>query len=232
MARITGVGSVAVRGDTSDASWRIDIPVSSVSDHFDLPATEIGSSSSATSDVFVRNRSAAELYVESLTITGEHASEFEIVTGQAPFLLVENQRWSVGFKFTPAGAGLRVADVVTAARDADTVKTQLRGIGLETTTDVPETGSGITLASDMEYLQTQPNPAQGEALIRYNMLESTHVRFTVHSVVGEVVDILQDGPAEPGTYGIRVDVSMLSAGTYFVVLRAGNRVRSERLIVE
>ena len=232
LARVFGGDPEPVWGDTSNSPWRIDMPSSGVWDHFDLPPTKIGSSSTATSDLFVKNFTVAKLYVESFAIMGEHASEFEIITGQAPFLLLPNQRSAVGFRFTPAAAGLRIVDVVTVARDADTVRTELRGVGLENTTDVPETGSGRVVAVEKEYLHVQPNPARDEVLIRYDVGDAASVRLVVYNTMGEVIEVLQDGPTDPGVYGVRAIISTLPAGTYFLILRVGNKLRSQKLIRE
>jgi len=232
LARIVPKGPAAVRGDTSDAIWKLDVPRADVYDHYDMPEAKVGESVTAVSDLFVKNRSAAKLYVESIWIEGDQASEYEIISGEAPFLLESGQRWAVGFRFTPKGAGLRVADAVTASRDADTVRTELRGIGISETSDVPETGERPILAAESTSLQMQPNPAQSDALIQYRLDEATRVRLRIYNSLGEAVETLVEGEEGAGRHLVHIDVGGLASGIYIVVLETESGRQTRTVMVE
>jgi len=231
-ARILGRGGDLVRGDTTDGRWHIDAPAAIVYDHIDLPETTVGESSTSLSKLFIRNLSYAKLYVESFSIEGEHASEYEIVSGNAPFLLVSKQDQSVGFKFTPQGIGLRLADVIIASRDADTVRTELRGIGISETSDVPETGERPVLAAESTSLQMQPNPAQSDALIQYRLDNATRVRLTIYNSLGESVETLVEGEEGAGQHLVHIDVGGLASGIYIVVLETESGRQTRTVMIE
>jgi len=203
-----------------------------VYDHIDLPETTVGESSTSLSKLFIRNLSYAKLYVESFSIEGEHASEYEIVSGNAPFLLVSKQDQSVGFKFTPQGIGLRLADVIIASRDADTVRTELRGIGISETSDVPETGERPVLAAESTSLQMQPNPAQSDALIQYRLDNATRVRLTIYNSLGESVETLVEGEEGAGQHLVHIDVGGLASGIYIVVLETESGRQTRTVMIE
>jgi len=232
LARVSGQGPLPVVGDTSDARWHIEAPKPYMFDHTDLPQTTVGSSTTIHSQVFIQNLSIAPLTVESFTISGEHAGEYEIVSGDAPFELGQGKAREVGLKFSPKGVGLRVAEVTATCRDVGSVHTELRGIGISETSDVPETGERPVLAAESTSLQMQPNPAQSDALIQYRLDDATRVRLRIYNSVGEAVETLVEGEEGAGQHLVHIDVGGLASGIYIVVLETESGRQTRTVVVE
>ena len=113
---------------------------------------------------------------------------------------------------------------------ADTLEYRLRQVDVD--------GSGSTsdpvrierTVDELELLGTPPNPAQSRATVRFAVPETQAVTLRLYDVVGREVRTLARGP-QGGRTEMQVGLSGLPSGTYFVRLRAEDRVRTQRLTV-
>jgi hypothetical protein len=60
--------------------------------------------------------------------------------------------------------------------------------------------------------------------------QPTDVRLTVHDVLGRTVAILADGE-QAGRQEVRFEGRGLASGTYFARLRAGDQVRTQKMVL-
>lgn len=229
--RILGRPGTVIRGDTTDWRWRIDMPNAFLFDHIDIGKANIGQSIEHFSDEFVRNRTHAKVKVQSFSILGEYANEYEVIEGAPPFVLTYAQRWSVRFRFTPKGAGLRKAPVRVLVEDADTGRTELWGIGVDPTSGVDDHPRISSSGTSSLRLGVSPNPASEGAIVQYELPSSSHVRVWISNSRGEEVELLQDTDQPMGVHGVLLNVSELASGTYFVVVATELGRKMEELVV-
>lgn len=94
---------------------------------------------------------------------------------------------------------------------------------------------GITRAAVLPGIlqlgQNYPNPVRGTATIPFSLQRSAYVRMTVSSVLGEELQVLQNGDMEPGLYHARFDGTRYPAGLYFIRLQAGAQIVSRSFVV-
>jgi len=70
-----------------------------------------------------------------------------------------------------------------------------------------------------------PNPFNSETVISYQLDKTAEVQFTVYSITGQQVAVLNQGSQSEGAHQIRWRPENLSAGVYYVQLKAGNQVQ-------
>lgn len=94
-----------------------------------------------------------------------------------------------------------------------------------------EGGTRLFVPSDGRFsLTCRPNPAQTTVELRYGIAEAAPVTIDVIDRTGRTVMTPVVNPkVQQGLYATLVDVSMLGAGPYIVVLRSPNAVLSTRL---
>ena len=157
--------------------------------------------------------------VSHLSVTGVRGSEATLLsipalvtlgtTEYAPVQIVDFQ-WqttSIPVQVTTVDGAVRVADICE------------------------EGGTRLFVPSDGRFsLTCRPNPAETIVELRYGVAEVAPVTIDVIDRTGRTVLTPVVNPrVQPGLYATLVDVSLLSAGPYIVVLRSPNAVLSTRL---
>ncbi len=79
--------------------------------------------------------------------------------------------------------------------------------------------------------QNYPNPFNPSTVIRYDIPRAASVNLTVYSILGQEVARLVDAREEAGYHEARFDASGLASGVYFYRLRAGDFVRTMKLVL-
>ncbi|HYG68334.1 MAG TPA: T9SS type A sorting domain-containing protein, partial [Anaeromyxobacteraceae bacterium] len=80
-------------------------------------------------------------------------------------------------------------------------------------------------------LPATPNPARGQATLRFTQPEAGHVRLAVYDAIGREVAVLVDGSVEAGVHEAALDGGALPAGVYVVRMTAGGRALTQRVTV-
>jgi hypothetical protein len=76
-----------------------------------------------------------------------------------------------------------------------------------------------------------PNPASRQATLRFSVPAATSVRIGVYDLLGRQVATAADGRREAGRHEQQMDLSGLPSGMYFLRLRVGDEVQSQKLTV-
>jgi len=92
---------------------------------------------------------------------------------------------------------------------------------IHTSISEPATGTGLSVF---------PNPSNGQAGIRFSLLNEGPVRLEMFDAQGRLVQVLQDGRMASGTHVIATDVRM-AAGIYPVRLTTAQGVEMARIVV-
>jgi hypothetical protein len=85
--------------------------------------------------------------------------------------------------------------------------------------------------------QNFPNPFNPSTNISYSLPVGSNVKLTVFNTIGQVIEILENGYKEPGSYNVMFDASKLSSGIYFYTLQArslennDNFMRTNKMIL-
>ncbi|MEF8797376.1 MAG: T9SS type A sorting domain-containing protein [Salinivenus sp.] len=179
----------------------------------------------------------AALEEEAARLTWETASE----TGNAGF---EVQRragsegpWTdVGFVESGAEGGTteeprsyRFVDE-NLPFEADTMAYRLQQVDLDGTKSVTEAVTVGRGAEQLTLREVFPNPAHGQATVRYAVPERQKIRLGLYDVLGRKVRTIRNGTAE-GRQELQVGLSALAGGTYLLRLQAGRQAQTRRLIV-
>jgi hypothetical protein len=78
-------------------------------------------------------------------------------------------------------------------------------------------------------LAAYPNPARGQATIRFTLPEAANARLAVYDVLGREVAVLVDGRLEAGAHAATFDARGLPAGPYVYRFAAGERAQTGRI---
>ncbi len=126
------------------------------------------------------------------------------------------------------------ADVRDAANQSITVTTAGSILTITGTADVR---GGQDVPSRFELGQNYPNPCNPSTVIPYTLPVAGHVAMDILSITGEHVGTLVDDVQAAGYHAVQWDPSratrMVSSGTYFCVMRAGDfRAMTKILVIK
>jgi len=80
-------------------------------------------------------------------------------------------------------------------------------------------------------LEIYPNPCSGTARLKYQIRDKCLTTLDIYQMSGMKIQRLLNEERVPGTYELKIDVSDLESGIYFIKLMAGNRSTVKKLIV-
>ncbi|MDX2135515.1 MAG: family 16 glycosylhydrolase [Saprospiraceae bacterium] len=81
-------------------------------------------------------------------------------------------------------------------------------------------------------LKNAPNPAANHTIISYTLPEPAEVKLFIHDVSGKRIQTLVNETQPTGQHQVKWDVQNQSSGTYFYTLMVGNRIVTERCLIE
>ncbi|UCC79685.1 MAG: T9SS type A sorting domain-containing protein [Candidatus Zixiibacteriota bacterium] len=90
---------------------------------------------------------------------------------------------------------------------------------------------GIPIPRNMRSLACYPNPFNATTIIEFMLAEASHAQLSIYDLMGREVAVLANGSHQPGNHKIIFDASNLSSGVYFCVLRAEDKVETNRMIL-
>lgn len=129
------------------------------------------------------------------------------------------QRFQTGLRSNPRACTLRVWNLLV---ETDRLVHRLRPV------DLGETTEGA--ARSASALENVPEPARGQATVRFPVPERQDMRRRLYAVLGQQVRTVRQGELE-GRQELEVDLSGLSSGTYFLRLEADGAIRPQKLAV-
>ena len=77
----------------------------------------------------------------------------------------------------------------------------------------------------------QPNPVVNNAVIPYEILTSTEIKFSLFDLSGRELQQSNEGFVNKGKHQINFNVSNLASGLYFYRVSAGNSIKTGKIIV-
>ena len=79
--------------------------------------------------------------------------------------------------------------------------------------------------------QNYPNPFRDATSIRYGIPQNTHVKVTVHTMLGNPVKTLVDEVQKPGVYTIKISQPDLMSGLYFYRIQTKHGALTRRMTI-
>lgn len=77
--------------------------------------------------------------------------------------------------------------------------------------------------------QNYPNPFNPTTMIKFSIVEDSHINLSVYSLTGELVSELINQELSSGTYQYSFDASTLAAGTYIYTLRSSTNFSARKM---
>ncbi len=91
--------------------------------------------------------------------------------------------------------------------------------------------SFTTLLTDCYILQAPyPNPFNASTTIPYTLSRRTHVKISIHNLLGREVASLEDHLKYPGLYNVTWNADRVSSGIFFCRMQAGNNIQVRKLL--
>ena len=87
------------------------------------------------------------------------------------------------------------------------------------------------VANNLELFQNVPNPTSKNTSITFYLPESGKLRLIILNSLGQEIMTLADSNFDIGTHAIQLDVTSLSAGSYFYKLETSNQNLTKQLTV-
>ncbi|GEM_PF-5244993 len=84
---------------------------------------------------------------------------------------------------------------------------------------------------DFVLRQNYPNPFNPSTTIEFGVPVAAHVRLGVYNLLGQEVAVVRDEFSEAGHYRVVFDAKGLPSGTYFYVLRSGEKILKNKMIL-
>jgi hypothetical protein len=79
--------------------------------------------------------------------------------------------------------------------------------------------------------QNYPNPFNPVTTIKFGLPEDAQVELVVYNILGQKVATLVNEFKRAGHYVVQFDGSNFASGTYFYVLKAGNRILKNKMML-
>jgi hypothetical protein len=80
-------------------------------------------------------------------------------------------------------------------------------------------------------IQNYPNPFNPSTTIKYDLPQASHVTLTVYDLLGREVATLVNNVEEPGHKSVEWNAAAVASGVYFYQLKAGEFVRTKKLLL-
>lgn len=79
--------------------------------------------------------------------------------------------------------------------------------------------------------QNYPNPFNPSTMVRYGLPEGSHVKVTIHTLLGSQVKVVLDKYHEAGVYTLDIQAQDLASGVYFYRLQSEHGTLTRRMTV-
>lgn len=79
--------------------------------------------------------------------------------------------------------------------------------------------------------QNYPNPFNGQTTVQFVLPQRENVLLTLHDANGKLVKVLVNGSKDAGTHAINIQSGVLSRGTYYYKIVAGEFINMKKMVV-
>ena len=235
----TAVPDTLTKDVTGDMSRFYDVKEVENTGNGSAPIVDMGAYESGGSPLPVEMVSLeAQVEGEKVRLSWQTASEtnnsgFEIQRRRSG----AGMAWKkVGFRESKATGGTSDKALSYRFADADLpfaaeeVTYRLRQVDLDGTASFTDAVTVERSVSKLELREVLPNPARGQATVRFAVPKQQYATLQVYDVMGREVRTLVSEPVH-GRQEQQINLSSLASGTYFLRLRAEGKTKTQKLIV-
>ena len=159
-----------------------------------------------------------ELLVTASSVQNSQQATANATGGTAPYNYIWN---SVPAQFTQTAVGLSSGTYSVQVTDAN---------GCTAVTSVLVEGIGIEEPNFAQNISLFPNPTSNVVNVGYNFTTEMSLEISVVNSLGQVVMTASEPHALDGK--VRMDVSELANGVYYVVISNGTQSDNRRLVIQ
>lgn len=98
------------------------------------------------------------------------------------------------------------------------------------TVDVDDRGD-LGVPREYHLAQNYPNPFNPTTRIEYALPHASHVKLTVHNILGQLVATLVDEIQQPGLKSVQWDATSMASGVYFYRMQSGPFSATRKLLL-
>ena len=169
----------------------------------------------------VENMGLSTLIFNDISISGEDASEFEIL-GDVPGSLDNGQSDNITVAFAPTALGTRVASLTFNSNDDDESEFTINLVG--------EGTSVITSVDNAEEFNfvVYPNPSTGIFQVNLGTLAGQSLAYTVMDITGKVI---VNGEFTQNRVVENIDLSNIDNGVYLIQFENASTTIIERILI-
>jgi hypothetical protein len=126
------------------------------------------------------------------------------------------------------GSGKRLSDL---SGIADGTLFNMEDIDWVTETPFSNTANIDDINNDLFSMSIFPNPADLKATISLNLPKSQQIQLSLFNINGKKIIEILDHDVNAGETNIQLNISNLSSGIYFCILKTNNKVFSKKVII-
>ncbi|MBV6514107.1 MAG: hypothetical protein FMNOHCHN_03697 [Ignavibacteriaceae bacterium] len=123
--------------------------------------------------------------------------------------------------FAPAVQGYYQTELLLSTNDG-IFRVPVRGTAVSGSAGEPE----VNAVKDFKIIGSYPNPFNGSAVLRYHIYTAGEVTAKLYTLNGEKVKDLFAGEMTAGEHTLRIEMSGMPSGIYFVRLQSGQKSES------
>lgn len=76
-----------------------------------------------------------------------------------------------------------------------------------------------------------PNPVKEQATVKYSINQAQQVRFSLYDLLGNELNVSENGPKSAGEHTTTIKTSNLKPGVYMLAMKAGNHTSFQKLLI-
>lgn len=79
--------------------------------------------------------------------------------------------------------------------------------------------------------QPEPNPSNSNSLIEFGVGLDGQTNIVIYNSIGQLVKTIMDDNLKSGNYKINIDLSDLSSGVYYIIMKSGPFIETKQLVI-
>ena len=99
--------------------------------------------------------------------------------------------------------------------------------------NISDVKDDLNSVSDFSLSQNYPNPFNPSTIISYHISKREFVSLKIYDLIGNEIAVLLNEEKAPGSYNVQFSINnlQLSSGAYFYRLKAGNYIKTKKMIL-
>jgi hypothetical protein len=179
----------------------------------------------------VTNLGASYLKIDSMRITGDDASEFNVIDPRYPIKMNTNETVLRSISFNPTKIGSKDAYISIFWNDLFVDgKIEIWAEGVLTGNDVLSVKTN-EIPTKYDLRQNYPNPFNPSTMIKFSLPDNSFVSLKIYNSLGQVVETLVNETLSIGTYITEWHAKNIPSGIYFYRLETNKFTSMKKMLL-